>query len=139
MNLPQNIFRAVYAESDIARYKGNPFIEALPAISTIRDIKSKLEGKVIYNPTASYLDARQRAHELCGLLDDFFQPLSMHVALEEKISLMMRGGYVARNIETGQLQQHLQNGYERMMTGDITSFRFAEAPSTLVIITLCKR
>lgn len=136
MSLSQNIFRAVYAESDIARYKGNPFIEALPAISTIRGIKSKLEGKVIYNPTASYLDARQRAHELCGLLDDFFQPLSMHVALEEKISLMIRGGYVARNIETGQLQQHLQNGYERMMTGDITSFRFAEAPSTARCLSL---
>ncbi|WP_405128298.1 AAA family ATPase [Pseudoalteromonas sp. PB2-1] len=136
MTLPFNIFRAVYQESEIERYKGNPFIEALPRVSKVEELKTKLEGKVKYNPAAGYLDARERAHELCGLLDDFFQPLSMHVALEEKIALMIRGGYVARNIATGQLQQHLQNGYERLMTGNISSFRFAEAPSTARCLSL---
>lgn len=29
MTLPPNIFRAMYQESEIERYKGNPFIEAL--------------------------------------------------------------------------------------------------------------
>jgi len=136
MSLPSNIFRAVYQESEIERYKDNPFIEALPRVSKVEELKTKLEGKVKYNPAAGYFDARERAHELCGLLDDFFQPLSMHVALEEKIALMIRGGYVARNIATGQLQQHLQNGYERLMSGDISSFRFAEAPSTARCLSL---
>lgn len=35
---------------------------------------------------------------------------------------MIRDGYVARNLEKGELATHLQNGYERMMTGDIVRF-----------------
>ncbi len=38
----------------------------------------------------------------------------MHMLLSERISLMIRGGYVGRNPNTGKLQQHLQNGYERL-------------------------
>ena len=33
-------------------------------------------------------------------------------------------------IKTGDLQRHLQNGYERVQTGDLTTFRFEEAKST---------
>jgi hypothetical protein len=39
--------------------------------------------------------------------------------LSERISLMIRGGYVGRNPNTGKLQQHLQNGYERLQTRDL--------------------
>ena len=64
MSLPSNIYRAVYQESEIERYKGNPFIEALPRVSKVEELKTKLEGKVKYNPVAGYLDARERAHEM---------------------------------------------------------------------------
>lgn len=32
--------------------------------------------------------------------------------------------------KTGDLQRHLQNGYERVQTGDLSTFRFEEAKST---------
>ncbi|MBD0176058.1 AAA family ATPase, partial [Acinetobacter baumannii] len=44
--------------------------------------------------------------------------IAMHMLLSERISLMIRGGYVGRNPNTGKLQQHLQNGYERLQKGD---------------------
>lgn len=50
--------------------------------------------------------------------------------LSERISLMIRGGYVGRNPNTGKLQQHLQNGYERLQTRDLNAKRFDETEST---------
>lgn len=50
--------------------------------------------------------------------------------LSERISVMIRGGYVGRNPKTGDLQKHLQNGYERVQTGELETFRFEEARST---------
>ena len=54
----------------------------------------------------------------------------MHMLLSERISLMIRGGYVGRNPNTGKLQQHLQNGYERLQTRDLNAKRFDETEST---------
>ncbi|MGF2259006.1 ATP-binding protein, partial [Acinetobacter baumannii] len=54
----------------------------------------------------------------------------MHMILSERISLMIRGVYVVRNPNTGKLQQHLQNGYERLQTRDLNAKRFDDNEST---------
>lgn len=43
---------------------------------------------------------------------------------------MFREGYVGRNISTGDLNQHIQNSYERTITKDISALRFDTAKST---------
>ena len=48
--------------------------------------------------------------DICRIIDDYFQPLSLHLSLTERVSIMIRGGYVGRNPKTGDLQKHLQNG-----------------------------
>ena len=136
MTLPSNFISAIYKDPGIERYRGNPFIEALTPIMSVQQIKKKLIGKVKYNPQDVFSNARERAHEVAALLDDFFQPIANHLQLEEKISIMIRGGYVGRNLEDGSLNTHMQNGYERIMSGELDSFRFAQTNSTAKSLSL---
>jgi len=71
-----------------------------------------------------------RLHAVARLLHDFFQPLSVHIALESKISLLMRTGYLGRNPKSGSFYEHLQSGYERLVKGDLNAFSFGKIQST---------
>jgi len=136
MGLPSNIVKAAYQDPGVAKYKGNPFIEALPPIMSVQQIKKGLMGAIEFDPKELFVDGRRRAHVIASLLDDFFQPLASHLQLEEKISIMIRQGYVGRNLEGGSLNSHMQNGYERLMTGDLETFRFDHAKSTALSLSL---
>ena len=136
MTLPSNFVSAIYKDPGIERYRGNPFIEALTPIMSVEQIRKRLTGKVKYNPQDVFSNARERAHEVSALLDDFFQPIANHLQLEEKISIMIRGGYVGRNLADGSLNTHMQNGYERIMSGELDSFRFAQTNSTAKSLSL---
>ncbi|WP_281559090.1 AAA family ATPase [Thalassomonas sp. RHCl1] len=130
MSLPRNIRKAIYRAPGIPKYRGNPFIEALTPIMSTSKIREGLTGKVDFNPEEAHWDANKRMHLIAQLLDDFFQPLANHLQLESKLSIMIRQGYVGRNPEDGSLNEHMQNGYERVQTGDLEVFRFEHAKST---------
>lgn len=136
MPLPENFVRAMYSDPQIERYRGNPLIEALPPIMNVSDLKAKLSGQIDFNPSECFIDGRLRAHQICSLLDEFFQPLSGHIQLEEKLSIMIRAGYVGRNLADGNLNQHMQAGYERIMSGEMDNFRFTQAKSTARSLSL---
>ena len=130
MTLPKNIRKAVYRDPGIPKYRGNPFIEALTPIMSTSQIRDGLTGKVDFDPKEIRWDANERMHLIAQLLDDFFQPLANHLQLESKLSIMIRQGYVGRNPDNGSLNEHMQNGYERVQTGDLEVFRFEHAKST---------
>lgn len=136
MPLPNTMVKAIYQDPGVAKYRGNPLIEALPPIMSVKQIKKGLMGSVDFDPKDIFVDGRNRAHVIASLLDDFFQPLALHLQLEEKISIMVRQGYVGRNLEDGSLNSHMQNGYERIMTGDLEAFRFHHAKSTALSLSL---
>ena len=136
MPLPSNMVQAVYRESEIPSYRGNPLIEALPPTLNLKQLKLALIGDVPFDPGDIYADGRQRAHIISSLLDDFFQPLPAHIQLEEKLSILIRRGYVGRNLNDGSLNTHLQNGYERVMSGDLETMRFRHAQSTALSLSL---
>lgn len=136
MSLPLNFLRATYTPS-FGEYSGNPFIEALPPImQEIADIKANLIGKVDYNPEDILRSKNERIHLTSQLIHQFFQPITRHISLESKISILIRQGYIGRNIADGKLHQHLQNGYERIMSGDINAFRFDAPKSTALSYSL---
>lgn len=101
MQLPKHYVKAVYQETGIRQYDSNPFIEALPPILSVKQAGSSLKGEIIYKPSDRLADAKARMHMVVSLLDDYFQPLSQHVLLEERIGMMIRRGYVGRNLCDG--------------------------------------
>ena len=125
-----NIVNAVYGDPGLEEYRNNPLIATLPRIMELEDIRVKLERLPAFHEEEKTLPSSVRLHAIARLLTDFFQPLSIHVELESKISLMMRVGYKGRNPDTGDYFEHLQNGYERLVKGDLKSFTFESASST---------
>lgn len=127
---------ACYQDPGIKKYQGNAFIEALPPIMSTAQIKTGLTGKVDFDSKDIFIDANRRIHIIANLLNDFFQPISNHLQLESKISIMIRQGYVGRNPDNGALNSHMQNGYERIQSGDLNSFRFTNVKSTALSMAL---
>jgi hypothetical protein len=130
MPLPKNTVYAVYRDETTRKYKGNPKIEALPPKMNLKQIKKCLTGNVEFDVRDIYEDDIDRIHMISSLLDDFFQPLTTHVEFERKLSLLIRKGYVGRNLADGSLRKHQQNGYERVMAGDLDAFVFDTPIST---------
>ena len=136
MGLPTNMAAAVYSDPGVEQYRGNPLIEALPPIMTSKQVKQGLTGSVTFDASDIFVDGSHRVHIISQLLNGFFQPLASHLQLETKISIMLRQGYVGRNLGNGSLNTHLQNGYERVMTGDLEVFRFNHTKSTAHSLSL---
>jgi len=136
MGLPKGTITAVYRDSGVPNYQGNPLIEALPPIMSPKQIKHGLMGRIEFNSKDVFVDGSRRVHIIAQLFDDFFQPLSRHLELETKLSIMIRQGYVGRNLADGSLNMHMQNGYERLLAGDLDVFRFEQATSTARSLSL---
>lgn len=124
------VVKAVYGDPGLEEYRNNPLIATLPPIMEPADLRERLERIPIIREEEKALPNSVRVHAVARLLHDFFQPLSIHAALESKISLLMRVGYKGRNPSTGDYYEHLQNGYERLIKGDLKSFTFQSATST---------
>jgi len=136
MEMPRNMRNAVYQDSGVDKYRGNPLIEALPPIMNVSQIKDGLSGNIKFDPKDIFAESSRRVHIIAQLLDDFFQPIANHLQLETKISIMIRQGYIGRNLDDGTWNSHMQNGYERVMTGNMEVFRFEQAKSTARSLSL---
>ncbi len=130
MQLPKHYVIAEYRKTGVRQYDNNPFIEALPPILSVKQAGSNLKGNINYKPSDRTADAKARMHMLISLLDDYFQPLSQHVLLEERISMMIRRGYVGRNINDGSLNKKLQEGYELIKSEGSKPVNFATEKTT---------
>ncbi|MDP5130423.1 MAG: AAA family ATPase [Paraglaciecola sp.] len=127
---------AFYHSSSITDYQGNPLIEALPPLKSFLEEINVLRPKLICTHEHIHKSGVDRAHDICRLIDKFFQPLSQHIQLHERLSVMIRGGYVGRNPETGDWARHIQNGYERVISGDLNAIKFKDVCSTAQSMTL---
>lgn len=130
MQLPKHYVIAKYTDSGVRQYNGNPFIEALPPILSVKQAGSNLKGEIDYEISDRTADAKSRMHMVVSLLDDYFQPLSQHVLLEERISMMIRRGYVGRNINDGSLNRKLQEGYELIKSDGVKPANYATEKTT---------
>lgn len=123
------MINAVYRES-FGSYKGNPFVEALPAVLEPEQVAKKLKSTVDYHNSDRQASSSVRGHIISQLMNQFFQPINRHIDLEKKLSIMIREGYIGRNPKDGSLNTHLQNGYERLMSGEDDAMRFPTVTST---------
>ena len=128
--LSSNTVTADYRKTDIPRYNDNPFIEALPPIAEPKAVIEALRSRVDIVYSDKSASPTKRAHLLVGLMNNFFQPIVRHVQLESKLSIMLREGYVGRNLHGGNLAQSLQEGYRRIKDGEAESFQYGSLEST---------
>src|SRR5215213_1844563 len=87
---------AEYNDLPLVEYKGNPLIEALPAILSKDQFVEAVSEYPAFDKSEKRLDSWVRLHCVERLLR-FFQPLERHIDLEQKISRVLRQGYLARN------------------------------------------
>ncbi|OAT51553.1 MULTISPECIES: AAA family ATPase [Providencia] len=130
MEQPNHFVIASYQSTGIKRYDGNPFIEALPPILSVAQAGNSIKGKVDFHPSDRLSSPKSRMHMAVSLLDDYFQPLSQHVLLQEKIDMMLRMGYVGRNISDGSLNRKLQEGYDLIKSGGEITANFSVEKTT---------
>ncbi len=80
--------QAVYRDTGVEAYRDNPFIEALPPLQ--ESVNSAASLKSSLQLTSSDLQKSRviRAHTICRIPDDYFQPLGTHLLLSERISVM---------------------------------------------------
>ncbi len=87
---------AKYNDQPLVEYKGNPLIEALPLILSKDEFVETVLEYPAFDKSERKLDSWVRLH-CVERLARFFQPLERQIDLEQKVSRVLRQGYLARN------------------------------------------
>lgn len=127
---PSGIPEARYSDLNLPEYRDNPLISALPLIPEEEELVKVLQIKPRFDGQEKNLSGKLRGHAVARLLNSFFQPLTHHLDLEYKISLLILQGYVGRNPSDGSRYRHLQNGFERLQQEDLDARAFEGGRST---------
>ena len=90
------VMDATYRDPVVSRYRGNPVIEALPEILSAERAADLMSFYPERQPDAHKLPAEIRMHLIMDALH-FFEPLPVHIDIEQRISRVVRDGYVGRN------------------------------------------
>lgn len=137
MILPTNInvVSAEYKQQIIEDYIGNPLIEALPPILTKEEVIENIAYYPNYYEKERQLEPHLRVHIIQRIFQ-YFQPLAHHIDLENRISRMIRQGYMGRNPIKPQYTKMLHRGNERIKEGNINYMNNVNYPSTAAGFTL---
>jgi hypothetical protein len=87
---------ASYGDPLIPGYRHNPLIEALPPILSQEEAGWQLSNYPEFDQQQRLLPAELRFHLIQEVLD-FFEPLAIHLDLEQRFSRLIRRGYKTRN------------------------------------------
>ena len=115
----KSLKKAVYIDPEIEEYRDNPFICALPRSNSQEEARKSLTSLPAFNIYEVQLENHIRRDILFRLKNKLFQPFSNHIRLEEKISTIIRQGYIGRNIKNGTWKRLLVSGYEKAIENDI--------------------
>jgi len=113
-----NLVETVYTEQKVPDYCGNPFIEALPPIWLAAQSVRNLTVAPGFHPGERELEAEYRIHCVRRLFQ-YFQPLDTHLEIEQKISIAIRQGYIARNPVMPEHARRLTYGHEAIQEKNI--------------------
>lgn len=87
---------ADYKEQELVEYTNNPFIEALPNIFSEEEVIDQFSRYPIIQDNEKTKSKNLRFH-MIKRLKNFILPLPDHFTIENKLSTMIRRGYLARN------------------------------------------
>jgi len=89
-------YSAVYSPAELDEYAGNPFIEALPHIMSEDEIIEYLTVTPSIRDEDRLLPDRLRFHKI-KRIKDFLHPLEEHFIIQQRLSELIRSGYLGRN------------------------------------------
>lgn len=95
-NIPSHWRDAVYKDARVPIFRGNPFIEALPAILDTDGATAMLERAPVISAETLALPPYLRTYALKDL-NQFYVALGIHLDIERRISKMLRYRYVSHN------------------------------------------
>ncbi|MDR3579210.1 MAG: ATP-binding protein [Oryzomonas sp.] len=101
---------AAYCESDEPLYRHNCYIEALPPPRTPEKTSSLVGRYPVYDPKERTLPTLRRLEAVYRIAKCVF-PMPDFLALEQKISRMIRNGYFARNPLDVEWRRQLNAGF----------------------------
>ena len=102
----------------LPEYRDNPFIARLPPLLPVADALAALTDLPFHLEAERRYTAHLRCHCIQRLAR-YFDPLSRHLALEQRIGTLIRQGYVGRNPNTTDYLHRLHNDYERVRRRDL--------------------
>lgn len=106
-----NNINAVYRESTVDAYRYNPYIEALPPIFGWEDIAMRIDRMPSYNAAERLLSPTDRL-QFVQTIDNFILPLPAHIDLANRISRMIRHGYMVRNPLEAQWKKQMRLAFK---------------------------
>lgn len=109
-----------YRVESIERYRGNPYIEALPALPSDEVLQRALSNLPRFDPRCRQDSSEDRIQSL-DLLQKLYIALPRHVRLARAMMKMLRTGYSARAPYSKQSNQRLQELYAQQLKGNFFS------------------
>ncbi|WP_432749781.1 ATP-binding protein [Paenibacillus amylolyticus] len=109
---------AQYSSQIVSQYKDNAMIEALPSIMSKEEVVQSLSSYPHFDKEERYADSHYRFHMIQQLLG-YFQVIPLHIDLENRISRLIRQGYVNRNPIQPNYASQMVQGYADIQRGQI--------------------
>lgn len=116
----KRIMDASYKPNLIEEYAGNPFIEALPDVMSQVELIEQLTKIPKIKENDRLLPLEVKKHLLARILD-FFVISNRHFDLQDKISVMIRKGYVNRNPLNSGYEASVIKTYQTRQKGEVTA------------------
>lgn len=121
--------KAEYSEQFVSDYQNNPLIEALPPIFSYNQTEDLLHLYPDYNEKERELDAHYRFHCVQRLFK-YFQPVDKHFDIEQRISRVIRQGYISRNPIMPNYASDMQKIYRMIKEGNYRFDNSQLSPTT---------
>lgn len=109
---------ADYSSQFVSQYEGNLLIEALPPIMSKEEVVQVLSSYPHFNEEERFADSHYRFHMIQQLLG-YFQVMPLHIDLENRISRLIRQGYVNRNPLKPHYASQMVQGHADIQSGQI--------------------
>jgi hypothetical protein len=109
---------AQYKDQEIDEYKSNPFIEALPEILEVDTVIKRVSYFPNQSDEQRKLSKAVRLH-LVQSLSSFVFPMPAHLSIEQRLSRLIRYGYIGRNPLSPQFNRQFAIGFRELLDGGV--------------------
>jgi hypothetical protein len=122
-------------QAQLKEYVDNVFVKPLPSVLSIRETLEALQSLPHFDPHERHYPATLRKH--CVLrLARMFAPMGRQALLAEQIDMVIRQGYVGRDVNELRYLAHLQDGAERIERGVLEGATSVSVECTAMSVAL---